>query len=112
MDIYRSPNILIIHLKRFKQTGYFSSKNNKCVTFPLENFDIGQYALGSNGIYDLFAVSNHYGSLGGGHYTAYGKNHFNGQWYHFDDSSASQVRNPEEAIVGSAAYVLFYKKRE
>lgn len=25
-------------------------------------------------IYDLYAISNHYGGLGGGHYTAYGKN--------------------------------------
>lgn len=24
-------------------------------------------------LYDLFAVSNHYGSLGGGHYTAYAR---------------------------------------
>lgn len=26
-------------------------------------------------IYDLYAVSNHFGGLGGGHYTAYAKNH-------------------------------------
>ena len=25
-------------------------------------------------IYDLYAVSNHFGGLGGGHYTAYAKN--------------------------------------
>lgn len=25
-------------------------------------------------IYDLFAVSNHYGNMTGGHYTAYAKN--------------------------------------
>ena len=25
-------------------------------------------------IYDLYAVSNHFGGTGGGHYTAYGKN--------------------------------------
>ena len=36
-------------------------------------------------LYDLFAVSNHYGGLGGGHYTAYAKN--NGKWYDFNDSS-------------------------
>jgi len=25
-------------------------------------------------LYDLYAVSNHFGGLGGGHYTAYAKN--------------------------------------
>lgn len=30
-------------------------------------------------IYELYAVSNHYGGLGGGHYTAYAKN--NGKWF-------------------------------
>lgn len=28
----------------------------------------------SEPVYELYAVSNHYGSLGGGHYTAYAKN--------------------------------------
>lgn len=39
-------------------------------------------------IYELYAVSNHYGGLGGGHYTAYGKN--NGRWFEFNDSSVRQ----------------------
>jgi ubiquitin carboxyl-terminal hydrolase 4/11/15 len=29
-------------------------------------------------IYDLFAVSNHSGGVGGGHYTAFGKNYLTG----------------------------------
>lgn len=29
---------------------------------------------GQTYIYDLFGISNHYGGLGGGHYTAYAKN--------------------------------------
>jgi ubiquitin carboxyl-terminal hydrolase 4/11/15 len=29
--------------------------------------------------YELYAISNHFGGLGGGHYTAFGKN--NGEWY-------------------------------
>lgn len=38
-------------------------------------------------IYDLFAVSNHYGGLGGGHYTATCKNYKNSLWYDFNDSN-------------------------
>ena len=33
--------------------------------------------------YDLYAVSNHYGGLGGGHYTAYAKN--GNKWFEFND---------------------------
>jgi ubiquitin carboxyl-terminal hydrolase 4/11 len=60
-------------------------------------------------IYDLFAVSNHSGGLGGGHYTAYGKNFRTGKWYMFNDSSTHEV-NPEEVVTRSA-YVLFYRRR-
>lgn len=35
-------------------------------------------------LYDLYAVTNHIGGLGGGHYTAYCKN--SGDWYKFDDN--------------------------
>lgn len=38
-------------------------------------------------IYDLFAVDNHYGGLGGGHYTAYAQNFVDGKWYYFDGIS-------------------------
>jgi ubiquitin carboxyl-terminal hydrolase 4/11/15 len=52
---------------------------------------------GNNGtpiIYDLYAVSNHFGSLNGGHYTAYGYNSIANRWYEFNDSSVSSVSNP------------------
>lgn len=39
--------------------------------------------------YNLIAVSNHYGGMGGGHYTAYARNYKDDKWYHFDDSSVS-----------------------
>ncbi|CAD8095770.1 unnamed protein product [Paramecium primaurelia] len=60
-------------------------------------------------LYDLFAVSNHFGGMGGGHYTAFGKNHLNGNWYSFDDAQVSEV--DEDQIVTKSAYVLFYKRR-
>jgi len=40
-------------------------------------------------IYDLIGVTNHYGGLGGGHYTAYAKNNLKKLWYDFDDSSVT-----------------------
>ena len=54
-------------------------KLDTLVDFPLSSLDMAPYVLSAQGggeehIYDLFAVSNHFGSLGFGHYTAYAKN--------------------------------------
>lgn len=62
-------------------------------------------------IYDLYAVSNHYGSLAFGHYTAYCKNPITGLWYDYNDSTVSEMNNPQD-VVSSAAYVLYYKRRD
>ena len=64
--------------------------------------------LKSNAIYDLYAISQHYGSLSSGHYTALCRNR--NRWYSFDDEKVSRLA--EENIVTSAAYLLFYKKSQ
>jgi hypothetical protein len=110
MGIFRLPKILIIHFKRFKQKRYNSSKNNKTVEFPIEGLDMSQFSVDQTGIYDLYAVSNHYGSLEGGHYTAYAKGQ-DGLWRDFDDNSVHVVDDVEGTVVGSSAYVLFYQRR-
>jgi len=61
------------------------------VDFPLESLDMRQYVIELKDekdpvYYDLYAVSNHMGDLGGGHYTAFCKNAVNKQWYSFDDN--------------------------
>ena len=58
-------------------------------------------------VYDLFAVSQHYGGTGFGHYTAVCKN-FN-KWYSYNDSSVHETNQSD--VVSSAAYVLFYRRR-
>ena len=63
-------------------------------------------------LYDLYGVSNHYGSLNGGHYTASVKNCITGQWYNMNDGSCSQSGGTARDIVTSAAYLLFYRRRE
>ena len=57
--------------------------------------------------YELIGVSNHYGSTGGGHYTAFAKH--SGSWHEFNDSTTSSVE--PDAVITPAAYVLFYAKR-
>lgn len=122
MEIYKVPPVLILHLKRFKtqkasSIGPFywgqGKKINVTIDFPINGLDLREYVLGpdrENAIYDLYAVSNHYGGLSGGHYTAFAKNPLTGQWYDFNDSRVSPAS--EKEIVAGAAYTLFYKKRE
>jgi len=107
MEIYKSPQVLIIHLKRFSA----HEKIDSVVDFPVHDLDLNNYVISKDGDlkYDLFAISNHYGGLGGGHYIAFAKNFMNNQWYKFDDSYVTEI--DEDKLVSSSAYVLFYRKR-
>jgi len=113
-DLWLLPPILVIHLKRFSyKNRYWREKLETFVNYPVKDLNLSAYVKGPDSdqcVYDLYAVSNHYGSLGGGHYTAYGKNRLNGNWYKFDDSSVSRVE--ESRVVTSSAYVLFYRRRD
>ena len=61
---------------------------------------LGLHDLDEPLVYDLFAVDEHMGGLGGGHYRAYALNHVTGKWYHFDDSYVTQS-SAERAVVSS-----------
>eukprot|EP01116_Phalansterium_solitarium_P021569 TRINITY_DN6764_c0_g1_i2.p1 TRINITY_DN6764_c0_g1~~TRINITY_DN6764_c0_g1_i2.p1 ORF type:complete len:536 (-),score=227.09 TRINITY_DN6764_c0_g1_i2:174-1781(-) len=114
-DLWSLPPILIIHLKRFSyKNRYFRDKLETFIDYPLHDLDLSAYVKGpidpaAPPLYDLFAVSNHYGSLGGGHYTAYAKNKNDSKWYSFDDSSVHKVEDVKAR--SSAGYVLFYRRR-
>jgi len=60
--------------------------------------------------YDLYACVNHFGRLGGGHYTASGINHNDQKWYIFDDGTVKPIEDLDQ-IASPAAYLLFYKRR-
>jgi ubiquitin C-terminal hydrolase len=49
-------------------------------------------------IYNLYAVSNHFGGLTGGHYTAQVLHHHNDTWYNLDDSRVSESRESEVQV--------------
>ena len=103
------PNILAIDLKRFN--GRFQ-KNQIYVNFPLDNLDLSPYVIGykkDTYKYELYGVCNHSGGVMGGHYTSYVKN-ANGKWYHFNDTSVSEV-GLSDSIISPKAYVLFYRKK-
>ena len=65
--ISENPEILVLHLKRFKHNTFFGKKKSDVVNFPLLDFDISNYVHESKGncVYDLFGLVNHSGSLDG-----------------------------------------------
>lgn len=66
----------------------------------------------SDCIYDCFGISNHFGSAGFGHYTAYCKNPIDNKWYDFDDSHVSpKVASRNNELITDAAYNLFFRLR-
>ncbi|XP_048773009.1 ubiquitin carboxyl-terminal hydrolase 20-like isoform X2 [Ostrea edulis] len=106
------PEILCIHLKRFRHE-FYSSKISSYVSFPLDSLDMKKYlhrdCSSQVTMYDLHAVICHHGTAGGGHYTAYCLNYINDQWYEFDDQYVTEVDVGQ--VINCEAYVLFYRKR-
>ncbi|XP_059835694.1 ubiquitin carboxyl-terminal hydrolase 31 isoform X1 [Hypanus sabinus] len=134
LSLWTLPDVLIIHLKRFKQEGDKRTKLQNLVKFPLTGLDMTPhvvkrsqsswslpshwspwrrpYGLGRDPedyLYDLYAVCNHHGTMQGGHYTAYCKNSVDGLWYCFDDSDVQQLL--DEDVCKQTAYILFYQRR-
>ncbi|XP_001367983.1 ubiquitin carboxyl-terminal hydrolase 4 isoform X2 [Monodelphis domestica] len=112
-DLWSLPKVLVVHLKRFSYNRYWRDKLDTVVEFPIRDLHMSEFVCDPAAgpyVYDLIAVSNHYGAMGVGHYTAYAKNKLNGKWYYFDDSNVSLAS--EDQIVTKAAYVLFYQRRD
>lgn len=93
-DLWKSPDILVAHLKRFSSSGYRRDKLDILVDFPIEGLDLTSRVIekedGRDEIYDLIAVDDHYGGLGGGHYTAYARNFMDGKWYNYNGKFPTQ----------------------
>ncbi|EGR31392.1 ubiquitin specific peptidase 8, putative [Ichthyophthirius multifiliis] len=122
IEIYQTPEILILHLKRFKvgtvnKYGgkYFVEQEGKKITslvdFPIENLNLEDFVLNKkqiSNVYNLFAVSQHLGEAAGGHYTTMALNFLNQKWYEYNDQNVLQKKNIE---VKNQAYILFYKRK-
>ncbi|KAL5971981.1 Ubiquitin carboxyl-terminal hydrolase 8 [Taenia solium] len=108
--IWRLPEYLIIHLKRFRS--YITcEKIDSYVYFPLTGLNLSDFTKNiavSDCIYDLYGVINHHGSVQSGHYTAFCFDSADHQWRNFDDSRVTELSEAE--IRTRAAYVLFYKR--
>ena len=117
LRVRRWPRVLVLHLKRFQwgATGRPGRKIDACVEIP-EEFSLGPFltedmaaVVGSGGVpkYRLFAVTNHMGSLMGGHYTAT-CDAGGGKWFTFNDASVDAAAGGAPPRSSSHAYVLLY----
>lgn len=117
IDLWMLPPILIIHLKRFKFsiTGQ-RSKIDQEIRYQLNDWNLSSKKKSEGGVfplYDLYAISQHSGTVTGGHYIAVAKNRFDGEWYAFNDSQCRKIDQEKENLgFGSSAYCLFYNRVE
>lgn len=121
MKIRHSPNILALHLKRFKwderAQGYV--KHACRVVFPLDLrlFNMSDQADNPDRNYELFAIVIHVGAgAHQGHYVSIVK--IGQRWALFDDESVSFIAESDisryfgdSPEIGSA-YVLFYRAQD
>ncbi|KAH9738781.1 ubiquitin carboxyl-terminal hydrolase 5 [Citrus sinensis] len=112
LDLWRLPEVLVIHLKRFSYSRSMKHKLETFVNFPIHDFNLTKYVANKNSsrrqLYELYALTNHYGGMGSGHYTAHIKLLDENRWYNFDDSHISPIN--EDDVKSAAAYVLFYRR--
>lgn len=112
--IKRLPNVLCLHLKRFKFQAFHRSKVDTYVQFPMKGLDMSPYCLQDQDenpkafLFDLAAVVVHHGSgVSAGHYTTFAFH--DGLWYNFNDSNVTQTE--EGHVSGSKGYIFFYTRR-
>mmetsp|Transcript_31212 Transcript_31212/g.46546 ORF Transcript_31212/g.46546 Transcript_31212/m.46546 type:complete len:193 (+) Transcript_31212:1-579(+) len=77
--MWRLPDLLTFHVKRFNCSARWREKITTKVNFPLTGLDMSEWCdkespamQGPDGscVYDLYGVVNHYGGMTGGHYVA------------------------------------------
>jgi len=129
LSVYRHPQVLVIHIKRFSYTTVSRDKMETDVSFPSEGLDMSGYLSGdvkdagvgggrpahvhgTAPLYDLVGVCHHMGGLTGGHYTSFVDTSFGSgerKWTHFNDARVSRADVGQ--VGGPSAYVLFYRIR-
>ncbi|CAC5425634.1 USP8 [Mytilus coruscus] len=109
IDIWKLPRILLIGLNRFVYEGQWRQKISSYVDFPVQNLNLDsvvQSPTSTKSKYNLYGISNHYGTMDGGHYTAFCRNPCTKRWYKYDDEQVYDMS--ESDVKSSAAFVLYY----
>ena len=133
--ILKEPEILCLHIKRFRHDKTTRSKLNSFIQFPLKGLDLSQYLVENDNVetspckkmkktalYNLKSLILHHGSnLSSGHYTSFVNisqkavpNQISQsvqeteKWFHFNDSTVTEAS--VDSVKKSSAYILFYCK--
>lgn len=111
-QITQCGNILILHLKRYKNNGLGLAKDSRTVSCQIgqnQNLTVPiseQDEVSFSNTYKLFASINHSGSLStGGHYWSYICND-DSNWFMCNDSMIRKVHSAE--LNNGSSYILFY----
>ncbi|KAF9512677.1 hypothetical protein BS47DRAFT_1382832 [Hydnum rufescens UP504] len=122
LSLSRMPPVLLIHLKRFSVAGLFTDKLETPVEYPVKALNLTRYmpppmSPGSERnhvlkspplpatdprrqeppyIYDLYGVTNHFGTLSSGHYTACIAS--KGGWLYCEDSQISPANDRDVVL--------------
>ena len=118
-QLWRTPKILIIHIKRFLIDNY-GNKTKKLInniTYPIYDFNISKYIndespYKNKSNYNLIGINLHqeFTSFGtnSGHYTSLVKNRYDNNWYLFNDEHEPIKAINKDALQNRNAYLLFY----
>ena len=119
-DIHKFPQILIIHIKRFKNE---EEKNGEKIEFP-EEIDLSKYNnKGNLGKYSLNSAVFHQGTLISGHYTSIFKYLPSNKWLFCNDTKVKFLNgdkimglnpayNKDDISTVGDGYILFYRKND
>jgi len=118
LEIWREPDVLIIHIKRFHFSGVHYEKLNTPVDVPWRELNLRPWIVGpmaaNSAPYELYAIACHWGGMSGGHYTSFCANQEGKEpvWLKFNDDVVNSVSLQQELDeISKQCYVLFYRKR-
>jgi len=135
ISLWRLPEILIVHLKRFVNVqgifGGVGRKNNLEIKTPINGLNLKPYLADTTNIgeipkYDLFATVNHNGIMDFGHYYSCVRtddstritnfyDHYNEvatpEWHVFNDEHCKMISGKDVDFYIKDAYLLFYRRR-
>lgn len=118
LEIWREPDVLLIHIKRFRFSGVHYEKLNTSIEVPCRDLNLRPWIVGPSGAsstpYELYAAACHRGGMSGGHYTSFAVNNEGKEptWLKFNDEAVSSVSLGQELDeISKQCYVLFYRKR-